>query len=82
MERFVTSAKKVAKGNAAATTIEYALMIALIAVICMTAIALIGTKLNTKLGVVKTTVGGSPSGSGGEGGSGSQGGRGNGKGKS
>jgi pilus assembly protein Flp/PilA len=40
------------KDEEGATMVEYGLMVALIAVICITAVALIGTKLNTQFGSV------------------------------
>jgi pilus assembly protein Flp/PilA len=42
------------KDEEGASMVEYGLLVALIAVICMAAVALIGTTLNTKFGLVNT----------------------------
>ena len=39
-----------------ATMVEYGLMVALIAVICLTAVALIGTKLNTAFTAIAAAI--------------------------
>ena len=46
------------KDEEGATMVEYGLMVALIAVVCAAAVAIIGTKLNTKFAAVGTCVGG------------------------
>ena len=42
------------KDEEGATMVEYALMLALIAVVCLTAVQLIGTSANTKFGEINT----------------------------
>ena len=54
MTRFMILAKKFFRGEEGATMVEYGLMLALIAVVCVTAVGLIGSTLNTKLGTVNT----------------------------
>ena len=39
-----------------ATMVEYGMMVALIAVICLTAVTLIGTKLNTAFNAIATAI--------------------------
>ena len=39
-----------------ATMVEYGMMVALIAVICVTAVALIGTNLNTAFNAIATAI--------------------------
>lgn len=40
----------------AATMVEYGLMLALIAVVCLVAVGLIGTNLNTKFNAIATAI--------------------------
>ena len=47
MAKFMIAAKNFVKGEEGATMVEYGLMVALIAVVCITAVALIGTKAST-----------------------------------
>ena len=47
MAKFMTTAKKFLHGEEDATMVEYGLMIALIAVVCITAVALVGTSAST-----------------------------------
>jgi pilus assembly protein Flp/PilA len=54
MANLMMSTKKFVKGEEGATMVEYGLMLALIAVVCITAVALIGTTLNAKFGTVNT----------------------------
>jgi pilus assembly protein Flp/PilA len=44
MARFIAAAGKFASDEAGATIVEYALMLALIAVVCIAAVGLLGTK--------------------------------------
>jgi pilus assembly protein Flp/PilA len=46
-----------ADSDRGATMVEYALMVALIAVVCIAAVSLIGTNANTKFSSVGTTLG-------------------------
>ena len=43
MSKFIAAAKGFAKGEEAATMVEYGLMVALIAVVCIGAVTLVGT---------------------------------------
>ena len=45
MQRFMVSARKLFTFEAGATMVEYGLMVALIAVVCLTAVSLLGTNL-------------------------------------
>jgi pilus assembly protein Flp/PilA len=45
MTRFITATKRFVKGEEGATMVEYGLMVALIAVVCIVAVALLGTNL-------------------------------------
>lgn len=45
MHTFTISIRNVFKGNEGATMVEYGLMVALIAVVCLTAVSLLGTNL-------------------------------------
>jgi pilus assembly protein Flp/PilA len=47
MANFVTAAKNFVKGEEGATMVEYGLMLALIAVICLTAVTSVGTGAKT-----------------------------------
>ncbi len=54
MARIMLSARKFVKGEEGATMVEYGLMLALIAVVCVAAVGLIGGTLNTEFGTVNT----------------------------
>jgi pilus assembly protein Flp/PilA len=43
MAKFIASAKKFVQGEEGATMVEYGLMLALIAVVCVAAVATVGT---------------------------------------
>ena len=45
------------KDEAGASMVEYGLLVALIAVVCATAVGTLGTNLNTKFGSAATKVG-------------------------
>ena len=47
-----------ADSDRGATMVEYALMVALIAVVCIAAVSLIGTNANTKFSAVGNSIGG------------------------
>ena len=48
MAKFLTAAKSFVKGEEeGATMVEYGLMLALIAIVCIVAVALLGTNLST-----------------------------------
>jgi len=48
MNQFVTSVKKFLVSEDGPTAVEYAVMLALIVIVCLTAIQAIGTNANTK----------------------------------
>lgn len=48
--------KKFVKEDEGATMVEYGLMVALIAVVCIAAVTLIGSNLNAKFDVVQNAV--------------------------
>jgi pilus assembly protein Flp/PilA len=50
--------KQFLKDESGASMVEYGLMVALIAAVCMAAVATIGTTMNTKFGEVNTQLGG------------------------
>jgi pilus assembly protein Flp/PilA len=46
MQNFVSQVKRFAREEEGATMVEYGLMVALIAIVCITAVTKIGTNLN------------------------------------
>ncbi len=46
MVKFIAAAKGFVKGEEAATMVEYGLMVALIAVVCIVAVTALGTSIN------------------------------------
>ena len=56
MTKFMISAQKFFRGEEGATMVEYGLMLALIAVVCVAAVGLIGGTLNTKFTAVNTAI--------------------------
>lgn len=58
MTKFVNSVKKFLVSEDGPTAVEYAVMLALIIIVCLTAITNIGTSANTKFGEVNTALGG------------------------
>ena len=53
MTQFVTSVKKFLVSEDGPTAVEYAVMLALIVIVCLTAIQAIGTNANVKFGQVR-----------------------------
>ena len=53
MTQFVTSVKKFLVSEDGPTAVEYAVMLALIVIVCLTAIQAIGTNANAKFGQVR-----------------------------
>ena len=53
MSKFVT---RFIKNESGATAIEYGLIVALIAVVIITGLTTVGTKLNTELGAIGTSL--------------------------
>jgi pilus assembly protein Flp/PilA len=58
MTKFVNSVKKFLVSEDGPTAVEYAVMLALIIIVCLTAIGNIGTSANVKFGAVNTALGG------------------------
>ena len=56
MKAIVNQAKRFIRDEEGATMVEYGLMLALIAVICIAAVTIIGTQLNITFGNVGTAV--------------------------
>lgn len=56
MQKLKDAARSFLVEDDGATMVEYGLMIALIAAVCMVAVATIGTKLNTKFTAVSTEI--------------------------
>jgi len=53
MKKFSKSVKQFLVSEDGPTAVEYAVMLALIVIVCLTAIQAIGTNANTKFGVVR-----------------------------
>jgi len=47
MKKIIAQAKRFAREDEGATMVEYGLMVALIAIVCITAITTVGNKLNS-----------------------------------
>jgi len=58
MSRFLSQVKKFVKADQGATMVEYGLMVALIAVVCIAAVTTLGTNLSSKFSSAATSVGG------------------------
>jgi pilus assembly protein Flp/PilA len=56
MNNFMNSVKSFAKGEDGATMVEYGLMLALIAVVCIAAVTTIGTTLSGKFTAANTAI--------------------------
>ena len=61
MRQFVKSLVKFVKAEDGPTAVEYAVMLALIIVVCIGAITTLGNNANTTFGSVGTTIGGTGS---------------------
>lgn len=61
MKNFVLNVKKFLKSEDGPTAVEYAVMLALIVIVCLTAISSIGTNANTQFQRVAQSIGGSSS---------------------
>jgi pilus assembly protein Flp/PilA len=57
MRKFLTNVANFVKSEDGPTAVEYAVMLALIIVVCIGAIQLIGTNANAKFGTVAATLG-------------------------
>ncbi len=58
MAKFTAAARKFIQGEEGATMVEYGLMVALIAVVCIGAVTALGTSVRGLFNGVATTVGG------------------------
>jgi pilus assembly protein Flp/PilA len=56
MIKFIAAARKFASDEDGATMVEYGLMIALIAVVCIAAVSLLGTKTSSMFSAVSVAV--------------------------
>lgn len=56
MSRFTTLVRRFVKNDDAATMVEYALMLALIAVVCIIAVTAIGNNANGIFGQIQTAL--------------------------
>jgi len=56
MKNFTTQIKRFLVSQDGPTAVEYAVMLALIVVVCLTAITTLGTKANTEFNAVKTAL--------------------------
>ncbi len=56
MKNFTNSVKRFLVSEDGPTAVEYAVMLALIVIVCLTAIQAIGTNANTKFGAVGTAL--------------------------
>jgi len=61
MKKILASVKNFLQREDGPTAVEYAVMLALIIVVCITAITAIGTKANTTFGQVSAQLGGTAS---------------------
>jgi len=53
---FRSAASRFLQEDSGASLVEYVLLVALIAVVCLAAVALLGTNTNTKLGAAATAL--------------------------
>jgi pilus assembly protein Flp/PilA len=56
MIKFVAAAKRFVKGEEGATMVEYGLMVALIAAVCIAAVALLGKQTNSTFTAVGASI--------------------------
>ena len=56
MAKFIAAAKKFVKGEEGATMVEYGLMLALIAIVCIAAVSLIGTSASALFNTTANTL--------------------------
>ena len=56
MSKLVRTCKSFLKDETGATMVEYALILALIAVACITAVTALGTQLTTNFGTITTAI--------------------------
>ena len=56
MRKFVTAARKLVRDEQGATMVEYALLVALIAVVVIAAVSFLGTNASTKLNTAAQSI--------------------------
>ncbi len=56
MQKFLNTAKRFMTSEDGPTATEYAVMLALIIVVCIATVALLGQEVNTMFGAVQTTL--------------------------
>lgn len=56
MAKFIASAKKFVASEDAPTMVEYGLLVALIAVVCIAAVTLLGTGISARFNTVGTAI--------------------------
>jgi pilus assembly protein Flp/PilA len=56
MSKFMTAVKTFVKGEEGATMVEYALMVALIAVVCIATVTTLGSTLSAKFTAITTAL--------------------------
>ncbi len=56
MAKFIAASKKFYQGEEAATMVEYGIMVALIAVVCIAAVTILGTGISDLFGRVNTAI--------------------------
>lgn len=61
MQRWIQNIKAFVTSEDGPTAVEYAVMLALIVVVCLTSISTIGTRANTTFNTVSTKLGGTAS---------------------
>ena len=58
MHKFMNELRKFVSDDSGATMVEYALMVALIAAVCVTAVTAVGTAVSGKFTAIATNIGG------------------------
>ncbi|MCY2968968.1 MAG: Flp family type IVb pilin [Planctomycetota bacterium] len=56
MSKFIAAARRLVVREEGATMVEYGLMVALIAVVCVTAVTLVGTNLRTTFNAIAGSI--------------------------
>ena len=62
MKKFITKVEKFMKSEDGPTAVEYAIMLALIVIVCLTAIQAVGTAANTAIQNIGSQISALPSG--------------------
>ncbi len=57
MAKFIAAARNLVKGEEAATMVEYGIMVALIAVVCIAAVTTLGESIAAMFGDINTKIG-------------------------